>query len=130
MNLTFITMKNLIITAFITTYALFTHAQWKNVEHYTVIDDESKGYSYKNLNEAKHIASYLFDSMGYSDDLDALYIDKEVPVMGYFKKNGLVHGLIVVKAEKGRYDLLVMNHADESRIYYRTDKVVYGYRKH
>jgi hypothetical protein len=122
-------MRKLILSATIVASSFLSYAQWRNVDHYTLIDNESKGYSYKNLKEAKRIASFLFDTMGYCDDLDALYIDKEVPVMGYFKKNGLIHGLIVIKADKGRYDLLVMNHPDESRIYYQTDKVVYGYRK-
>jgi len=122
-------MKKLFLTVAIATMSFLSHAQWRGVTDFGDLEEGIKGIKYSNKKTAMKKASDLFFTMGYSPKIDHMYVDENVPVLGYFVEDDLVYGLIVTKQPKGVYHLVVFNHANEDYDYYTTDNAVYGYSK-
>lgn len=122
-------MKKLFLTVAIATFSFLYHAQWRGVADFEPIREGVKGKKFKNKREVMKKASDLFFTMGYSPHIDHMYIDDNVPVLGFFLEGDLVYGLIVTKQPKGAYDLVVFNHPNEDLDYYATDDAIYGYSK-
>ena len=122
-------MKKLMFTVAIATMSFLSHAQWRGVTDFGELREGVKAIKYFKKKQAMKKASDLFFTMGYSPDISHMYINKDVPVLGYFVEDDLVYGLIVTKQPKGVYHLVVFNHENKDMTYYRDGNSNYGYSR-
>jgi hypothetical protein len=122
-------MRKLILSATIVASSFLSYAQWRGVDNFGELREGVKAIKYSNKKQAMKKASDLFYTMGYSSDISHMYINKNVPVLGYFVEDGLVYGLIVTKQPKGVYHLVVFNHENKDMTYYRDRNSKYGYSR-
>ena len=81
-------MRKLILSATIVASSFLSYAQWRGVDNFGELREGVKAIKYSNKKQAMKKASDLFYTMGYSSDISHMYINKNVPVLGYFVEDG------------------------------------------